>query len=104
MREADNNVTIDLDSVVQRNNSVLTARLDEELAMLNIERGMYYGLDEIATHIWEKIAEPRRVSDVCNELIDEFDVSADRCQRETLVLLDWLNAQNLLKIHGEADC
>lgn len=94
---------IDLETVVRCVSEIVTAPIEDELVMLNLEQGMYYGLDDIATYIWNHLQEPRKVADLCGHLMEEFDVDRETCQRETLELLNSLYGQHLLKIDEKAD-
>lgn len=87
-----------LSTKVHHDPEIVSAPIEQELVMFSLDRGMYYGLDDIASHIWERIAEPISVSDLCEKLLDEFDVDRETCQRETLELLNWLFEQDLVKI------
>ena len=89
---------ITLNTVVFHNPEMVTAPMDSELVMFSLERGMYYGLDNIASAIWQHIEKPILVSDLCTVLLNEFDVDLETCQRETLVLLNWLFHRELVKI------
>jgi hypothetical protein len=88
--------SVRLDSVVRRNPGISTAPLVDELVMLDLERGAYYGLDEIATYIWSQIDEPRNVADLCKHLLQVFDVDRPTCERDVLELLEWLHDKGLV--------
>ena len=91
---------ITLNSLIYHDPKIISAPMDDELVMFNLERGMYYGLDDIASHIWQRLAEPISVTDLSEELLKEFDIDRETCQRETLELLNWLYQQDLIKIYA----
>ncbi|MBL4818672.1 MAG: PqqD family protein [Deltaproteobacteria bacterium] len=78
---------------------VISANLDEDLALMNIQTGKYYGLNKVARRIFEKIEKPILVQRLCDELVQEFEVSLERCQAEVLTFLNHLNEQGLLVKH-----
>jgi len=88
--------SIRLDSVVHRNPQISTASLVDELVMLDVDRGAYYGLDDIATYIWEEIETPRQVADLCGHLLEVFDVDQQTCEQDVLELLAWLHDKRLV--------
>ncbi len=92
---------VTLDSVIQRNPSLTTAALDDELVMLDLEQGMYYGLDDVATAIWNELVEPQRVGDVCDALLEVYDVDLETCRVDTLAFVNELFAQGLVQL-GES--
>lgn len=98
MVSADSKGSITLNSIVYHDPDMVTAPMDDELVMFSLDRGMYYGLDNIASQIWARIAEPILVSDLCMSLLQDFEVEPDVCQKDTLELLNWLYQQKLVKI------
>ena len=55
--------------------------------MMDMAKGLCYGLDPIGSHIWTLIASPISVAKLCERLTDEYAVSAKRCEKEVLNLL-----------------
>jgi len=94
---------ITLDTIVFHDPEMVAAPMEDELVMFSLERGMYYGLDGIASEIWKRIEQPITVADLCAALLDEFEVDNETCQRETLELLNWLFKQELVKIGPAAN-
>ncbi|MBU1660562.1 MAG: lasso peptide biosynthesis PqqD family chaperone [Chloroflexi bacterium] len=94
-----NHIPLTPTTIVSRTRDVLFADVGQEVVMLNLEKGRYHALDEIATEIWEMIAEPIRVADLIAALLTEFDVSPENCQRDVLTYLEQLQERDLLDIH-----
>jgi len=86
------------DSIVRRVDDVMTAEVDNELVMMRLESNGYFGLDTIGRRIWELLAEPRPVSRICAELLEEYDVSAEECERDVLHYLRELDGYGLLQV------
>ncbi len=94
---------INLDTIVYHDPEMVAAPMEDELVMFSLERGMYYGLDSIASAIWQRIGQPTSVADLCAALLEEFEVDRETCQRETLELLNWLFQHELVKIGPAAN-
>lgn len=73
-----------------------------EAAILNLQSGVYYGLDAVAARIWHLVQEPRTVQDIRDALLMEYEVEHDRCERDLLVLLQDLAAAGLIEVRDEA--
>ena len=71
---------------------------DEETAMLDIQSGKYFGLDDIGSRIWELIEKPRTVHEVVVELLKEYEIEEEPCLRDVLAFLNKLNKQKLIKL------
>jgi hypothetical protein len=96
-------MAITLESTVSRRQDLLTSALsDRELVLLNIERGAYFGMEGVAKRIWEQLAEPRCVADLCATLLTRFAVDPDTCRREVLTFLTELHAKDLILVSKDS--
>ena len=86
-----------LDTVVVASPEQVSSKLGEEVVILNLRNGVYYGLDPIGTRIWELIQEPRSVRQVCEVLLEEYDVTFEQCAEDVLALMRDLQAQGLIE-------
>jgi hypothetical protein len=57
--------------------SVITRELSGETVLLNLESGVYYGLDVVGTRVWQLLMEGRTIAGVCETMIEEFEVAPD---------------------------
>jgi len=71
--------------------------LGGEAVILGLRDGVYYGLDSVGARIWALLAEPRSVAELVTTIVDEFDVTPERCERDLLALLDDLAARGLVR-------
>ncbi|MDQ3661539.1 MAG: PqqD family peptide modification chaperone [Actinomycetota bacterium] len=90
-----------MDSVVVASKRQVSSDLGGEAAILDLEGGVYYGLDEVGARIWEMIQEPRPASEVRDALIEEYDVEPERCERDLLALLERLAEERLIEVVDE---
>lgn len=65
-----------------RNEKIVTANISNELGMLNIESGKYYVADSIAVDIWKMLFEAKNINQLVDELINEYDVTFDKCKND----------------------
>jgi len=90
------------DTIVVASRDQVSSDLGEEVAILDLKLGVYYGLDEVGARVWELIQEPRVVSDVRDVLIEEYDVAPERCERDLFALLERLAEEGLIEVRDEA--
>lgn len=76
--------------------------LSGESAILNLKAGVYYGLNEVGTKIWKLIQEPRRVGDLRDALLEEYEVEPDRCEADLMILLQDLLDNGLIEEKNES--
>src|SRR6476469_1972466 len=86
------------DCVVERSPDVIAAEVDQDLVMVSIENGFYYGTSNVGREIWEAIEQPKKVSELINELTANYNVERNVCEEQTLSFLEQLFAENLVKV------
>ncbi|HMK67635.1 MAG TPA: PqqD family peptide modification chaperone [Stellaceae bacterium] len=79
--------TLSPTSTVQRSEEQIAAAVDDEIIILSVERGSYFGLDDIGSDIWERLANPIRVDALCDALAAEYDANRAVIERDVLALL-----------------
>ncbi|MCC5940313.1 MAG: PqqD family protein [Balneolaceae bacterium] len=80
----------------QRISNSVSGLLDDELVMMDIEKGKYFSLNSVATRIWDIIEQPHTIPELCELLISEYDVDPDTCKKELSVLLDEMDRMGLI--------
>ena len=91
---------ISLFSQVVAGSDQVAAQLDGEVVILGFQSGSYYGLDEVGASVWEMMQEPRIVSDICNAILEEYDVAREDCERDLLELLTDLASKQLIEVEN----
>jgi hypothetical protein len=69
-----------------------------ETVLMSLERSRCYGLGEIGSDIWSKLASPVRVEDLIEDLSARYQASPGVIERDVLHLLKQLAAEGLIKI------
>lgn len=90
--------TLSLTSLVHWSNDQLAATVDGEAIILSIERGSYYGLDDIGSEIWQLLATPVTVGALCDALAAKYDADRPTIERDALELLEKLVAEGLVSV------
>jgi hypothetical protein len=83
-------------TVVARNPGFIEAEIDGEVVALSIEQGTCYGLNRVGSRIWNLLATPTRISDLCETLLAAYEVDADECERQVLDLLEELRTEGMI--------
>lgn len=52
--------------------------------MMSVTAGCYYGLNAVASRVWELLETPKTVAQVCAQLSQEFEVAGPTCEAEVL--------------------
>jgi hypothetical protein len=90
--------TIWLGSTVVAAEGQVSSEIGEEVAILDLKAGTYYGLDTVGARVWELIQGPKSVGEIRNILLDEYEVEPKRCERDLLALLQTLVNEGLVEV------
>ena len=91
---------ITLNSLVVRSKEPMSAVAGDALVMFSVEKGSYYGLNDIAAAIWQRIEAPVAVADLCAGLQQDFDVSREQCEAEVLAFLRKIEGKGLVRVEA----
>lgn len=89
---------ISLDATVKASREQVSCNLVDEVIVLSLRNGGYFGLNPVAATVWEMIQETRPVVEVRDKLLQEYVVEADECTRELLALLQRLAEWELVEV------
>lgn len=85
------------DTIFTRADDLLSNQVDNEVVMMHFERGQYYGLDPIGSDIWNRLAQPLRVGDLCDQLIAHYNADPETCTADVLDLLADMESEALIR-------
>ena len=91
------------DYIVSRRAELIETEVDGELVALHVDNGTCYGFNGTATRIWSMIEQPRRLSELKEALLSEFDVDPELCGRQLAGLLKELEGDGLVELAPAAD-
>lgn len=80
---------------------VVSCELKGEMALLDLRSNTYYGLNKIGAYIWEIVQEPRSVSQICEALIERYEVDPERCRVDVETLVCQLADAKLVNLGDE---
>lgn len=87
-----------LNSTVSVARDVVSCDLVEEAALLNLNDGVYYGLNPVGARIWNLLQKPIVVKDILKTLLDEYEVDEDVAEGDLMGLLEELREKELVKV------
>jgi len=79
---------------------VVFKELSGEGVLLDLASGMYFGLDETSTRLWQLISERRLLRRVFDDMLAEFDVDPERLQQNLLSFVEDLTRRSLVSFSG----
>jgi hypothetical protein len=89
---------LSFDTVVVASPEQVSCPLGDEAAILNLKNSVYYGMNSVGSRIWTLLREPRKVGDVRDTLVDEYEVDPELCGGEILQLLEKMREEGLIEV------
>jgi len=87
-----------LDSWVVRSPEPIAAEVGDGLVMLSVEEGKYFSLNATAAAIWRRLDAPMRISELCNQIVEEFDTSREHAIQAVPEFVAKLIEQNIVAV------
>ncbi|HXN21359.1 MAG TPA: PqqD family protein [Candidatus Dormibacteraeota bacterium] len=95
------NAPLSIDSIVVATAEQLFCPHGDGSTILNLKNCVYYCVDVVGARVWTLLREKRSVGELRNRLLDEYEVDAERCERELLELLEKMRSEGLIEVRGE---
>ncbi len=81
-----------------QNAEIIQSKIGEEVVMLDMESGFYFGLNSVASVIWAMMKDGITFEDLCNQLMEQFDVEKSLCETDTQELIDQLLEKKIIRV------
>ena len=80
-----------------QNKTIVQSKIGEEVVMLDMESGFYFGLNSVASVIWSLLADEIGFEKLIDQLMAQFDVERSVCEADTQELLDQMLEKNIIR-------
>ena len=90
--------TVSIGSTVVAAEGQVSSNLGDEVAILDLRGGIYYGLESVGSRIWSLIQEPSTVKDIRDIIASEYEVEPERCERDVIGLIQRLTDEGLVEV------
>ena len=80
-----------------QNKAIVQSKIGEEVVMLDMDSGFYFGLNSVASVIWGLLANEISFEALIDQLMAQFDVERSLCEADTKELLDQMVEKNIIR-------
>lgn len=77
---------------------VMARQVGDETVILDLVGGTYYGLDPVGARIWQLMGKGKTLAEICDTMLDEYEVTRDDLERDVVELADKLLEQKLIAL------
>ena len=94
---------VTLETVVTSGPSLVSADVGDELVLLHVEKNAYYDTDAIGADIWHQLEQPVLVRDLCDRLVEKYDVEPETCRKDVLAFLSEALREEVVRVVPDAE-
>jgi len=91
-------MTLSLDARLSIPQDVIYREIDGEAVILNLQTGVYFGLDPVGTRIWQLLEESLSLATVCQAIEQEFNAARPTIERDVIDLVSRLLDKGLVEV------
>ena len=89
---------VTVDSILVQDREPVATTVDDEVVLLSMRAGSYYGFNRVGTEIWNMLAEPCPVVRILDELSQFHEVDRGTMTRDVTTFLQTLIDRRLVRM------
>lgn len=82
--------------LVIRSPDLIAAGIDDDLVMMSVEQGQYYGITGVGSHVWELLADPISIERIIQSICHEYDIDEATCSADLIAFIEELMRMGLV--------
>ena len=87
---------MNLQTIVSVPKGIMARRVGDEVVVLDLERGEYFGLPAVGARIWELLSDEKSLGQVVEAIVIEYNVDRDTAELDLIRLAEDLVVRGLL--------
>ncbi len=93
-----------VDQILAETNKIVAVKdhigckLGEDEVILNLMSGIYYGLNNVGSSIWELVQKPIAVEEIVDALFIEYEIDRSLCEEAVRHFLTELSEHGLVEV------
>jgi hypothetical protein len=72
--------------------------MGDEVMVLDLNSGTYYGLDDLGARIWSLIEQPASLASIREAIMAEYEIDAETCDRDLRAFLTQMQSAGLVEL------
>jgi hypothetical protein len=77
---------------------VLSSKIDDEVILMSFEADSYFGLDPVASSIWQLIdKQPSTIDELVQLLLEEYEIDEHSCRNDVQKFIDEMSEKKLIQ-------
>lgn len=80
-----------------QNKEIIQSKIGDEVVMLDMESGFYFGLNSVASVIWSMMETEISFNELIDHLMARFDVGRSLCESDTRELISQMLDKKIIR-------
>ncbi len=81
----------------KRSEQALFANVGDDIVALHLEKGLCFGMVDVSAEVWALIEEPASLDQICNGLMQKYEIDQETCRAEVARFIDELQSEGLVE-------
>lgn len=85
-------------TLITRNKGIVANQVGDEVVMMDMEKGKYFGMNKTGSYIWQLLEQPATVGELCERLVTDFGIPTEQCTTELNSFIEQMRKENIIAI------
>ena len=81
----------------QRSPEAIFSEVGGDIVALNVECGACYGMEQVTAAVWQLLADPLTLEQLCDRLVEMYEVDPATCRTDVEALLGEFEAEGIVQ-------
>ncbi len=86
------------DTVIKRSENIAWQKFEDKVFIITPDDSMLHMLNETGTRIWEIIEKPKKISEIVEEILKEYDVTKEKAEQSVKRFISELIKKGICEI------
>lgn len=77
---------------------VMARIVGDETVLLDLQSGVYFGLDPVGTDVWQLLTQGMSLADICANLVEKYEVTPAQLESDVCRLADEMHSRGLIQV------
>jgi hypothetical protein len=88
---------LDPSTRLRKSSTQVSCTLNDEIAILSLEKSVYFGLEGVGAQLWQALDQPCTVADLCKLIVETYEVTPEQCEADVLRFLQSMRDAGLVE-------
>ena len=82
--------------MIRKNNKLCISEKNDEIIVMNLEQGMFFGLQDVSFDIWKSLDECKNIDEIANYIVERYKVSYDEVIDDVEIIIKEMNKNGMV--------